>query len=408
MKVIFINRFYWPEIPATGQLLTDLAEGLAGRGGDITVITSAANARSSRDESHCGVRVIRVKGTRWARHGTLGKAVDFGTFYLGALWQLWRTARRGTTVVPMTDPPLLGLGAWLVARGRRARIVHWIQDIYPELAIELFGQRWLRGLRPLRNLAWRRADHCVTLGLDMARAFQAAGVPLERRSIIANWGPRGITPQDRRSADSLRHEWNLAGKFVVAYSGNLGRVHDLEPVLALAAELRDSPGIKLILVGDGAQRRALESAAHAQALPNLAFHPPQPRDRLGESLAVGDLHLVTLRPGCEGFVFPSKLYGIAAAGRPVLFIGPPDCEVARCVLANQLGLVSSRDDVAGLAAAIRHLAADAAAVTKLATAAADFAARHSAALAVDRWQALLPATSGSPRPGCSAKESVPV
>lgn len=406
MRVLFINRFYWPEIPATGQLLTDLAEGLAGRGGEITVITSAAHAGASRHERHRGVTIIRVGGTRWARRGTLGKAVDFGTFFLGALWHLLKTARRGTTVVPMTDPPLLGLGVWLVARCRRARVAHWIQDVYPEIAIELFGQRWLRVLRPGRNLAWRHADHCVTIGTDMAKALQAAGVQTDRFSIVPNWAPREILPLERNSGGTLRREWHLAGKFVVAYSGNLGRVHDLEPVLALAQALQSTPGIVILLVGEGAQRPMLEAAARKLALPNLAFHPPQPRERLSESLALGDLHLVTLRPGCEGFVFPSKLYGIAAAGRPVLFIGPPACEIARCVVENELGHVSSRDDIAGMAAAVRRLATDASAWSNQAAAARRFAARHTSVHAITRWHALLAPNSGSPEPDRSPNESV--
>lgn len=405
MRVIFVNRFYWPEIPATGQLLTDLAEGLAADGLAVTVITSAADHLTPRRESRSGVDIIRVGGTRWARTGTLGKAVDFGTFYLGALWHLLRAARPGTVVVPMTDPPLLGLGAWLAARGRRARLIHWIQDIYPEIAIALFGHRWLRLLRPLRNLAWRRADHGVTLGTDMAQALHAAGVAPDRISIAANWGPREIVPLARTAPLALRRDWNLTGKFVVAYSGNLGRVHDLQPVVALADALRDSPEIALILIGDGAQRRDLESAARAKGLGNLAFHPPQPRDRLSESLAVGDLHLVTLLPGCEHFVFPSKLYGIAAAGRPILFIGPTGCEVARCVIDNRLGCVAARDDIAGLAAAVRRLAADPQAWADHAAAATTFAARHSAANALRQWRPLLEATSGSPRANRASNRS---
>ncbi|MBM3855085.1 MAG: glycosyltransferase family 4 protein, partial [Verrucomicrobia bacterium] len=376
MKVVFVNRFYWPEIPATGQLLTDLAQGLAARDWEVSVITSAAHPGVPRLEWHCGVNILRVGGTRWARRGTLGKAVDFGTFFLGATRRVFMLAGPDTIVVPMTDPPLLGVGVELAAACRGARTVHWIQDIYPEVATALLRHSWLGILRPLRNLAWRKAAACVTVGRDMAQAVTRAAVCPERVHVAPNWAPEGISPLAPTAPNPLRKERGLNGKFVVAYSGNLGRVHDLDPIIGLAATLHTDPDVVVVFIGDGVQRPRLEAAARARSLANVAFFPPQPRDRLSESLALGDLHLVTLRPGCEGYVFPSKLYGIAAAGRPIAFVGPPDCEVAGIIREYGLGLTFPRDDIAGLAAGVRRLAADAAARSQYSAAALAFAAQH--------------------------------
>jgi glycosyltransferase involved in cell wall biosynthesis len=199
------------------------------------------------------------------------------------------------------------------------------------------------------------------------------------------------------AATALREEWGLATNFVVAYAGNLGRVHDLEPVLALAGLLRDAPAISFLFVGDGPQRAALEAAVRQRGLSNVIFRPPQPRARLAEVLAVGDLHLVTLRSGCERYVFPSKLYGIAATGRPVLFIGPSDCEIARLVRDRSLGWTATRDEVATLAAIIRQCAREAPASAPPRAAALRFAEQHAASVAIDRWHELLLATVGSGR-----------
>lgn len=393
MRLIFVNRFYWPETPATAQLLTDLAEGLAARGHDVTIITSAPAGKTNlRCETHRGVRIQRVRGTRWARVGLLGKAVDFASFYLGALVRLLLDTPHGATVVALTDPPLLAIGVGWVARLRRARTVHWVQDIYPELAIELAGQSWLSFVRPLRDRAWWQAAACVTLGTDMAALLQGAGVTADKIKLVPNWGPDGTVALPRAAGAALRADWGLGDKFVVAYSGNLGRVHDLEPVLAVAARLRDEPGIAFLFVGDGAQRAALQATAVRLGLANVIFRPPQPRARLAESLAVGDLHLVTLRPGCERLVFPSKLYGIAAAGRPVCFIGPRECEVARIVREHDLGHAAGREDADELAAFIRRLARDPAAAARHAAAAQRFAQIHEAAAAVTAWESLLAAT----------------
>ncbi|MCX6954317.1 MAG: glycosyltransferase family 4 protein, partial [Verrucomicrobia bacterium] len=332
MRTLFLNRFYWPDEPATAQLLTDLAESLAARGHEVVVIAShPGRPEVPATETRRGVRIVRVRGTRWARSGLVGKAVDYASFYVGALWRLLLTARHGDAVVALTDPPLLGVGVWLVTALRGARLFHWAQDIYPELAIELAGQRWLGLLRPLRDLAWRRAERCITLGADMAAIVAAAGVPAAKISLAPNWAPAGLAPQPAGAGDALRRDWGLVGKFVIAYSGNLGRVHDLDPVLAVAAELRADPRIVFLFVGGGARRAALETEAARLGLTNVQFRPAQPRAQLASALALGDVHLVTLLPGRERYVFPSKLYGIAAVGRPVVFIGPRGCELGRLV-----------------------------------------------------------------------------
>ena len=395
-RVIFVNRFYWPDETATGQLLTDLAEALVEHGHAVTVIASrpGPSRHSGVTERH-GVRVVHVGSSRMS-HGNLGsKALDFGTFFFGACWTLLRHARRDTIVVAMTDPPLIGVGAWLVARLRGARLLQWVQDIYPELAVELAGQSWLRALRPLRNAAWRGADHCVTLGTDMAARLRAAKVADDRRSVIPNWAPKGVSPAAPDTVNELRAAWELAGKFVVAYSGNLGRVHDLDALLGLADALRERTDIRFVVVGGGAQRSRIEASAAHRRLPNIAFHPPQPRARLAAALGLADVHLVTLRAGCEDLVFPSKLYGIAAIGRPVIFIGPEDCEVARAVTGGGFGFAARREDIASLAAAIRRLADAPAERSPLAAAALRFAAAHDGKTAAARWSDLLTRVEGS-------------
>ncbi|HUR59844.1 MAG TPA: glycosyltransferase family 4 protein [Opitutaceae bacterium] len=390
MRLIFVNRFYWPELPATGQLLADLAEAMAKRGHEVHVITShSGEAGLPRRDLHAGVQIHRVRSRRSTTGSVPGKAMDFLAFYLGALWRLWREARRGNVIVALTDPPLLGIGAWLVAVARGARLVHWVQDIYPEVAIELAGQSWLRLVRPLRNLAWRRAARCVTLGSDMAARLTRAGVEPARIAVVPNWAPAGLATADAAGSAALRHTWGLEGKFVIAYSGNLGRVHDLDPVLAVAQALRDDTGIAFVFIGGGPQRPALEASAQRLGLANVRFVPAQPRAQLAAALGTGDLHLVTLRPGCEALVFPSKLYGIVAVHRPVLFIGPRDCEIARTVRDHGLGQAFHGSDVTGIAAGIRRMAGDPAERARYAQPAAEFARAHDAGTATARWSAIL-------------------
>ncbi len=395
MRLIFVNRFYWPETPATGQLLADLAEFMARQGYAVEVICSHPGGTTlPASEVRHGVSIHRVRSTRSANSSLRHKALDFATFYLRALVRLVALADRKSIIVNLTDPPLLGIGAAVVAGLRGSRLIHWIQDIYPELAIELAGQHWLRVIRPLRDMAWRSAEHCVTLGTEMDACLDAAAVPGARRTVIENWSPVGVTRMPRADNSPTRKNLGLTGKFVVGYSGNLGRVHDLEPILAIAEKLRDQADITFVFVGGGPQRDALESEARRRSLPNVVFHSTRSREDLGDSLASADVHLVTLRPGCERLVFPSKLYGSAAVGRPILFVGPPGSEVAQLVRQHEMGFAGSRDDIDGLAAAICRLRDDPPAWQTCADGAARFAATRSFAVASSRWRSVIDATAG--------------
>jgi glycosyltransferase involved in cell wall biosynthesis len=388
MRLIFVNRFYWPDEPATAQLLHDLAEALAAGGIEVTVIAShPGDPAVPETEVRRGVRIVRVRSARGGETSLARKAFAFATYQVRALARLRAETRAGDCVVAMTDPPLFGIAAGWAARRRGARIVHWVQDIYPELAIALAGQAWLRLVRPLRDRAWRRADGCVTLGTDMAAVLRGAGVAADRLEIIPNWAPGDLPAPDTADVAAVRAEWDVQEKFVVAYSGNLGRVHDLGPVLDVAAAVRD-PRIVFLFVGGGAQADPLARQAAARGLGNVRFRPRQPRDRLAASLAAADLHLVTLLPGCEAYVFPSKLYGAAAAGRPVLFVGPESCEVAALVRRHDFGLTLARDDVAAIAAAVERLAARPDEQLRLGLAARTFAATHTLGAAVARWRRL--------------------
>ena len=355
-RVIFVNRFYWPDEPATAQLLTDLAEALAKAGHLVTIITSRqANGSVAKTELRHGVEIIRVPGPRLGRRNALLKAVDFFGFALGALRQISGLLKPHDVLVVMTDPPLLSIPATWVARRRGARVVHWIQDVYPEIAMSVSGVGIASLLRPWRDRAWQNADACVVLGDDMSSFVRARGVVDQRIIVSPNWAPAGLTTQPNLAIGNLRLSWGLVGKFVVMYSGNLGRVHDLTPIVLIAEQLRTESDIVFIFVGEGAQKKQLQSTANKRALKNILFRPAMPRYDLGTTLALANVHLVTLRGGCESFVFPSKLYGIAAVGRPVLFIGPRNCELAQTVTNQGFGQAFARDDIASATAVIREL-----------------------------------------------------
>jgi glycosyltransferase involved in cell wall biosynthesis len=355
-RIIFVNRFYWPDEPATAQLLTDLAEALAARGHAVAVIASRPrNSSIAKTERHNGVEIIRVTGPRLGRRNAFLKALDFLSFSLGALRQISRHLQAENVLVVMTDPPLLGIPATRLARRRGAHVVHWIQDVYPEIVTAVGGPRLARIFRGARDRAWKDAAACAVLSGDMAAFARSRGVDPKRVVTIPNWAPTGLAPGAEPISSDLRDRWSLTGKFVIGYSGNLGRVHDLDSLLDVAVALRAENDIAFVFIGDGPQKARLQARVASQQLTHVSFQPAQPRSQLGETLTLPDLHVVTLRAGCEQLVFPSKVYGIAAVGRPVLFIGPPKSEIATLVQSEGFGLAVSREEPAAAATIIRSL-----------------------------------------------------
>jgi glycosyltransferase involved in cell wall biosynthesis len=263
----------------------------------------------------------------------------------------------------MTDPPLISVVAALVARWRGARLVKWLQDVFPEVA-EALGVRALAGpqagfLRRLRNVALRSAVAIAVLGERMAAVVARAGAPAGRIRVIPNWADMEAIRPVAVADNPLPREWGLDGKFIVCYSGNLGRVHEFDTILGAAQRLSGkAEAIVFLFIGGGAQRRMVEEEVQRRALPNVQFRPYQDRAGLSCSLGVGDVHLVSLRPEVEGYAFPSKLYGILAAGRPVVFIGDRAGEISLLVERERIGVAVRQGEAAGLADQLLRLARD--------------------------------------------------
>lgn len=368
MRVHFVNRFFYPDHAATSQILTDLAFVLAGEAYDVRVVASRLRyddpgARLAAREDCRGVRVRRVWTSRFGRRWLPGRALDYLTFYLSATLALLLTVRRGDVLVAMTDPPLISVPAALVTRLRGARLVNWLQDVFPEVAEELGmpGGGGVSGriLRAFRDASLRAAAVNVVLGERMAERVRARrGVQARRVQVIPNWADGTAVVPVAREANPLRRDWGLGDRFVVGYSGNLGRAHDFADLVAAADALRDDDRVVFLFIGGGARQADLSRTVAEKGLANVQFRPYQPRERLSRSLGVADLHVVSLRPALEGLIVPSKLYGAAAAGRPVLFIGDPDGEVARLCRRFQAGWAVVPGDRDRLVDLIRALAAD--------------------------------------------------
>ena len=404
MSTVFVNRFAWPDHSATSQLLSDLAAGLAAQGMAVTLVASRLRyddpkARLPRFERWQGVAIRRLWSSGFGRTRLLGRALDYFSFYLSLPLALWRLLRPGDVVVAMTDPPLLALLVGLVARWRGAVLVNWLQDVFPEVAIALgqppvpAGLGWL--LKQLRNRTLQQAAINVVIGERMGELLRGLGVADARLRVISNWAHEDLIRPLATSASGLRRELALGSTFVVGYSGNLGRAHDIDTIFAAAERLADHPAIAFLIVGGGHGYQQLRARCQAASLDTVHFLPYQPAAALADSMAAADLHLVSLRPALEGLIVPSKFYGMAAAERPIGFIGDADGELSRLIAAHDCGFSVRWGDGERLAQAIMALQADPARCRRQAQhARALLDRRFSRAAAHRQWHHLLAQLSG--------------
>lgn len=306
----------------------------------VEVVTATAGPERYTTPDGNIVIIHRLAQNKSSRHGIRSKASGYLSFIRHAREEIRELITPGDSVVAMTDPPLLGPAIGQIVRSQEGRMWHWSQDLYPEVALAIapFGPitALLGLLRPWRNYEWKKSQGLVAIGEDMAGRIRQNRIIADRVHVVPNWAPRGL---DFEKARAQREKWGRDDQdFIVAYSGNLGRAHVLTPLISLAAECRPDKRTKLLIIGRGAQRSLLEKLASDQKLGNCIFLPPVPRDDLGASLAAADVHVITMRPDCVGTVWPSKFYGVVAAGRPIIFIGPPEAEIAQIVTIHKLGI----------------------------------------------------------------------
>lgn len=409
MKICFFNRSYWPDQAATGQLLTELAEDLVSRHGcEVTVVAGRALHGAERDaaglapvdrEVRRGVTILRANGTRFDRRRFSGRAANYLTYFASAAVAGFQVGRPDI-VVSLTDPPILGLAARWTARRTGARFVFLCEDIFPEVAalLEDFHNDTVnRALDRVNRYLLRDADGIVALGDRMRRRLvEEKGADPSRVTVIHNWADcEAITPGPKDNAFTRAH--GLGDRFVLMHSGNIGLSQNLDVLIEAAALLKDRARLVIAIVGDGAKREALARQAAGRGLANVRFFPYQPKELLHESFAAADAFLVSLKAGIEGYIVPSKLYGILAAGRPYIAAVDPTCEVATIAREYGCGLLAAPGDPGALAGAIATLHDDPAAARAMGQRARAAALQFDRRVAVAAYHSLFVRVAGLAR-----------
>ncbi len=364
-RILFVEQFYYPDGWGGAELPLDLTIHLARAGFDVEVICGSdqyaplEGAPPSDPRLH-GIRVRRIPALLRGRFQQ-PKLIRQLWFYL-ALLPLLLLRRPPDVFITQTNPPLAVIVAAALARMWRKPIVIIAMDIYPEVLIAHGAMRRnsLPGAILLRAFGWAygSARRVVSLGPTMSDRLISKGVARTRIVEIPNWAT-GAAGSISGSGNPLRVEWDLQDKFVLLYSGNLGLAHEFETLLrGVERAYRSVPSVRLIFVGRGSRLASVKKRVRELGIESIVrFSDLLPAERLPESFGIAHLAIVTLQPGFEGLVVPSKLQGYMARGIPTLYIGPRS-DIDQFVERSSGGVSVRCENVEGVATAIVELAAD--------------------------------------------------
>jgi glycosyltransferase involved in cell wall biosynthesis len=355
-SILFINRVYPPDSGATGRVLEQAARTFVGAGWEVTILATSGGKTEAGTVMQDGVMVVRV-GTLFSKSSLLARALGYALMIPSLLAQAL-ILPHADVVVTKTDPPMLLVLGPLLRLIKGSTLIHWAQDLYPEVAEEVgvFGKGGIiaRVIRGLSTVSLKAHHRIISVGRCMSDRLIRRGIVPERIILIPNIGMEDDIRPVSRDSNPFRVQHGIPeGTLVVEYSGNLGRAHEFQTVLQAARHLQDRGEVVLFLfIGEGPSLPGVQERAQVLGLRNVRFLPPQPGSVLSLSLGAGDLHLVTMKEGMSGLVVPSKFYGILAAERPCLFVGPLDSEVVRIIGEVGCGMAFPNGDAEGLADAI--------------------------------------------------------
>jgi glycosyltransferase involved in cell wall biosynthesis len=375
VRILLLNLYFPPDTSATAKMALGMAESLS-RQHEVTVVcgrpsydpTERRPWRTSQTEQMGKLRVIRVGSTDYPRFQMKRRLLNYLSYVTLVLPRALFVPC--DVVLAMTDPPFQGIVGAFVALLKRKPYVYNIRDLYPDMAVggELLQPGLLVRLwEKMHRWALRRAARVIVLGEDMRSRIITKGVDPGRVVVVRDGlelppPDAPAAPLDPEVIQAIRGD----ARFVLVHAGNLGFYGAWDTLLRAARDLVPD-GVRLVFVGDGAQRNQLQASAAGS--PNVVFLPFFPGDKIPSVLGAADAHIVTIKRGLEGVVVPSKFYGILAAGKPIVAVTPSETDVAALGAGQGFSVCCNPDHPEELVAAVRSLLADPARVQLLGAAA---------------------------------------
>ncbi len=371
-KLLVICQMFYPELISTGQTLTELCEELVKLGVEIEVLCAPMTLMDQRTRVltelvHNGIRIRRVWSTRFPKLNLVGKIINHLTFGVSVSMYLFARLFQKKASIPIlipTNPPFLGgICAFFRFLGG-APFIYLVFDVYPDTVVNLGLLRSSHFITKLWNrwnmFTFKYASIIVVIGRCMKTLIEKkiALKDSSKMRWIHVWSDDTRIQSATSGENPTIKKWNLHGKFVVCYSGNIGRFHDMETIMEAVKALNSHPEILFLFIGEGYKKKVIIDYALKYGLTHCQFHSYVPREELGSVLSCSNLGLVSLLPGQEGLSVPSKTYGLMAAGIPVIGILPEHSEIAVMIREEKCGIVIRPGDTEGLVQTILSLYTD--------------------------------------------------
>ncbi|MEH2312087.1 MAG: glycosyltransferase family 4 protein [Nostoc sp.] len=359
-QITIITQYFYPSHAATAQLMTDLAKGFSQKGYQVNIFTGT-QAKDTTSELLNQVVINRAFSPIAASTNILSKIISSIFFLLDALKYVIFLLPRTTPLLIASNPPYAGILGTIFKIFCGGKYHFLLQDIFPESAVMsgIIQQNSFLFIffKKLIYLSYKYAENIIVLSTCMQCFLENKYPELkEKIQVIENWAVEDILSCDKQAND-FAQQYNLNKVFTVLYSGNLGRLHDIETIAEAANILKNAP-IQFVFIGDGAKTKVLKQAIQSNKLKNILLLPYQPREILHLSLTACDLSLVSLIPGAESIVAPSKLYGMLAAGRGIIAISSANSYIDQLLTNSGCGINTPPNNPQHLANLINELASD--------------------------------------------------
>ncbi len=343
-----VSELYYPEQTSTGHFLTGIAEGLV-RKLPVSVLSvqptyAARGVRVPKFEIHNGVRIYRCPSITLDKNRIIFKLANFVSISLSIFVQAVRRFKSKDVVLVVTNPPVLPFLIVLACRLKRAKFLLLIHDVYPEvLAVTGFIKPkgfLTRLISRFSRRLYLSAARIIVLGRDMKKIV---GEKMNGRTssivIIPNWGDVDNVFPQKRSDNSFLKKLGIVDKFVIQFSGNIGRTHNLEIIVQAAEQLRSHDRFHFLCIGWGAKRSWLERELAQRQLTNFTISDYVPREQLVTSLNACDVTIIPFISGMSGISVPSRMYNVMAAGKPIIAVADEDSELAMVIQEEDIGWV---------------------------------------------------------------------
>ncbi|MDP2207348.1 MAG: glycosyltransferase family 4 protein [Bacteroidota bacterium] len=375
IKIQIVSQYFYPDVAATGQLLSELSIELSRLGCKVVVLTAqpsySGNKKTIATEVVDGVIIYRTWATRFDKNFLLGRITNSLLFFISVFIKLLRQPNDSILML-VSNPPFLPFIGYFFSILKKRKYVWLVNDIYPDIAVQLNylkkGGYFYRGWNLINKLIYQKASAVVVLSESMrntlVKKFHKYRLSnSDKIFVIHNWVNGNFIKVISKDDNPFAVQHSLRDKFIVLYSGNFGLSHPLETIILSANKLKHE-NICFIFIGDGAKQPGLMKMTEEMGLSNIQFFPYQPRNILPFSLTCSDISIVALEKGIDGLSMPSKFYSILASGKPVIALVESTSEVANIIRAANCGVSIEQNDADSLANIIRSYYADAERIRK--------------------------------------------